>query len=161
MSGETQFVLAGSPTTVISLAASLTNGSWTYSGLANCTMNALDNSTLLYPHLRAVLAVPDTFSAAPSAGGYFNLWMLKENTDGTNDDAPAPDSTAIKAGQLIGTFFVAAYDVAQQVTIDVPNVLRGITSASFSLENKSGVTASYSTNPITVKITPYTLAPAA
>lgn len=161
MSGETQFVLAGSSTTVISHAATLTNGSYTYSGLTGCTMTDLDNSTNLYPHLRAVLAVLDTFSAAPSSGGYFNLWMLKLNTDGTADDTPAPDATALKNAQLIGTFYVSAYDVAQQVTIDCPNVLRGITAAQFFLENKSGVSASYSTNPITVKVTPYTLKPAA
>lgn len=161
MANEAQFVLAGSSTTVVSHAATLTNNSYTYSGLTGLTMNDLDNSTNLYPHLRAVLDVPDTFSAAPSAGGYVNLWMLKLNVDSTSDDTPAPDSTALKNAQLIGSFFTSAYDVAQRITIDCPNALRGITAAQFFIENKTGVSLSYSSNPITVKVTPYTFKPAA
>jgi len=160
MANEAQFVLASSSTTVISHAATLTNNSYTYSGLTGCTMTDLDNSTDKYPHLRAVLDVPDTFSAAPSAGGYVNLWMVPLNVDGTSDDIPAPDSTAIKQARLIGTFFTQAYDVAQRITIDCPNALRGLTAASFAIENKSGVSLSYSSNPITVKVTPYSFKPA-
>jgi hypothetical protein len=160
MAGETQFVLAASSTTVISHAATLTNNSYTYSGLTGLTMTDLDNSTDKYPHLRAVLSVPDTFSAAPSAGGYVGLYMLKLNVDSTSDEVPAPDSTALKAAQWIGSFPIQAYDVAALVAIDVPNVLRGVTGAQFFIENKSGVSGSYSSNPITVKVTPYTFKPA-
>ncbi len=160
MAGETQFVLAGSSTTVISHAATLTNNSYTYTGLTGITMTDLDNSTNLYPHLRAVLDVPDTFSAAPTAGGYVGLYMLKLNVDSTSDDIPAPDSTALKAAQWIGSFPIQAYDVAQRVTIDCPNVLRGITGAQFMIENKTGVSLSYSSGAITVKVTPYTFKPA-
>lgn len=160
MAGETQFVLAGSTTTCISLAATLTSTSWTYTGLTGITMADLDNSTLLYPSLRAVLDVPDTFSAAPTAGGYVALYMLKLNIDSTSDDIPAPDSTALKAAQFIGSFPIQAYDVAQRVTIDCPGVLRGITAAQFFIENKTGVSLSYASSPITVKITPYSFKPA-
>lgn len=160
MAGETQFVFSASATTVISHAATLTNNSYTYSGLTGLTMTDLDNSTDKYPHLRAVLDVPDTFSAAPSAGGYVGLYMLKLNVDSTSDDIPAPDSTALKAAQWVGSFPIQAYDVAQRVTIDCPNVLRGITGAQFMVENKTGVSLSYASSPITVKVTPYTFKPA-
>ena len=159
MAGEAQ-ILLGTPATVISHAATLVNNGYTYSGLTGLTMTNLDNSTTLYPSVRAVLDVPDTFSAAPTAGGYVNLYMLKLDVDGTSDDVPAPDSTALKAAQYIGSFPIQAYDVAQRVTIDCPNVLRGITAAQFFVENKTGVSMSYASSPITVKVTAYTLKPA-
>lgn len=160
MAGETK-LLIGSATTVISHAASLASNGYTYSGLSGCTMTDFDNSTLLYPHARATLDCPDTFAAAPTAGGYVNLYMLPLNVDGTADDLPAPDATALKAARWVGAFPIAAYDVAQRVTIDLPGVLRGLTACQFFIENKTGQAISYSSGATTVKITPYTFQPAA
>ena len=160
MAGETK-ILLGAATTVISHAASLANNGWTYSGLSGCTMNNLDNSTLLYPHARATLDCPDTFAAAPTAGGFVNLYMLPLDVDGTADDIPAPDATAIKAARWVGAFPITAYNVAQRVTIDLPGVLRGLTACQFFIENKTGQAISYSSNPTTVKVVPYTFQPAA
>lgn len=159
MAGETT-ILIGSATTVISLAASLTNNGWTYSGLSGLTMADLDNSTLLYPHARATLTVPETFAAAPTAGGYMNLYMLPLNIDGTSDDEPAPDATAIKAARWVGAFPIQAYDVNHRVTIDLPGVLRGLTAAQWFVENRCGQATTYSSTPLTVKVVPYTFAPA-
>ncbi len=161
MANETQFVLDGTTTTVVSLAATLTNASWTYTGLTGLTMTDFDNSTDLYPHVRLVLDVPDTFSAAPSAGAYFNVYMLVLNSDGTSDDIPAPDATALKAAQFIGSIPIQIYDVAQRVTAVMHGVLAGVTGAQFFIENKTGVSASYSTLPITLKATSFTYKPAA
>ena len=155
-----QFVLE-SATTVISHAATLTNNSYTYSGLTGCTMTDLDNSTVKCPHLRLVLNVPDTFSAAPSAGAYVAVHMLTLNSDGTADDVPAPDSTALKAAKFIGSFPINIYDVAQQQTIILPNALLGVTTAQFFIENKTGVSLTYASNPITLKATPLSLLPSA
>jgi len=159
MAGETT-ILLGSATTVISLAASLTNNGWTYSGLSGLTMADLDNSTLLYPHARATLRVPESFAAAPVAGGYFNLYMLAINVDGSSDDEPAPDATAIKGARWVGSFSIQPYDVNHRVTIDLPGVLRGLTAAQFFVENKSNQATTYSATPLTVKVAPYTFAPA-
>jgi hypothetical protein len=160
MAGETQ-ILLGSATTVISHAASLANNGWTYSGLSGCTMTDLDNSTLLYPHARATLHVPETFAAAPTAGGVMNLFMLPLNVDSTSDDLPAPDSVALKAARWVGSFPIAAYDVEQRITIDLLGVLRGLTAAQFFVENKCGQATTYSASALTVKVTPYTFQPAA
>lgn len=160
MAGETK-ILLGSPTTVISHAASLASAGWTYSGMSGLTMTDLDNSTLLYPHARATLDVPETFAAAPTVGGYFSLFMLPLNVDGTADDAPVPDATALKSARLVGTFPIQPYDEAHRVTIDLPNVLRGLTAARFFIENQCGQATTYSATPLTVKVTPYTLQPAA
>lgn len=159
MAGETK-ILIGSATTVISLAASLTNNGWTYSGLSGLTMADLDNSTTLYPHAMATLTVPETFAAAPTAGGFFNLYMLPLNVDGTSDDEPAPDATAIKGARWVGAFPIQAYDVNHRVTIDLPGVLRGLTAAQFFVENRCGQATTYSATPLTVKVVPYTFAPA-
>lgn len=158
MANEVKQVL-GSATTVISHAATLANAAWTYSGLAGCTMTALDN-TVAYPWALAVLDVPDTFSAAPTADSVVNLYMTRQNVDGTSDVIPAPDGTAIKQAELVGSFVLKAYDVQQRVAIVIS--LEGCVGsgcANFIIENKSGVSLSYSSNPITVKVTPLTRAP--
>jgi hypothetical protein len=160
MAGETK-ILLGSATTVISHAASLANNGYTYSGLSGCTMTDLDNSTTLYSHARATLHIPETFAAAPTAGGYFNLYLLPLNVDGTSDDTPAPDATALKAARWVGAFPISAYDVEQRVTIDLPGVLRGLTACQFFIENKCGQATTYSASALTVKVTPYTFQPAA
>ena len=74
MANELKMVF-GSATTVISHAATLASAANTYSGLTGCTMTQLDNSTTLYPYARAVLGIPDTFAAAPTAGGTIDLYM--------------------------------------------------------------------------------------
>lgn len=151
----------GTPVTAVSLAATLSNAAYTYAGLTSCTMNDLDNSTTKHPHLRCVLDLPDTFAAAPTAGGYFNVWMLVLNSDSTSDDIPAPDATALKAAKWIAAIPIQAYDVAQRVTVYVPDILNGVTGAQFFLENRCGQNASYSSNPITLKVTSYTNNPTA
>ena len=161
MANELQFTIDGTTTTVVSMAAALANAAYTYSGLSGCTMNDFDNSTDKYPHLRLVLDIPDTFAAAPTAGGYVNVYMLILNSDGTSDDIPAPDSTALKAAKWICAIPIQAYDVAQRVTALVEGVLAGVTGAQFFIENKCGQQISYSSNPITLKATSYTYNPAA
>lgn len=143
------------------MAAALANNAYTYSGLSGCTMLDVDNSTTLYPHARFVLDIPDTFAAAPTAGGYFNVWMLVLNSDGTSDDIPAPDSTALKAAKWVAAIPIQAYDVAQRVTVLAHDILGGVTAAQFFIENKCGQQASYSSNAITLKVTPFSYKPAA
>jgi hypothetical protein len=148
----------GSTTTVISHAAALSNAAFTYSGLTGCTMLQLDNSAAAYPWAQAVLNVPDTFAAAPGAGGYVSLYACKEDVDGSSDDVPAPDSGGLKAAQLMGYFMIPAFDVATRVTITVD--ISGFLKSSWFIYNACGQALSYSSNPITVKLTPFTVGPA-
>lgn len=156
MTNEVKQVM-GSPTTVISHAATLTNTSFTYSGLTGCTMNTLDNSSALYPYALAVLDVPDTFSAAPTADSVVELWMTRQDVDGTSDVIPASDSGGLKQSELVGVFRMVAFDVATRVAIVIS--LLGVTKANFMIRNQSGVSLTYSTNAITVKVTPFSLGP--
>lgn len=158
MANELKEVDGASTTTVISLAAALTNNAFTYAGLTGLTETQFDNSSERYPWARAVLDIPDTFSAAPTAGGGVYLYFTKEDVDGTSDEAPAPDANALKVAKQIGFFPIPAYDVATRVAIVIS--LRGVVKGKFQIENKTGQTLSYSSNAITVKLTPFTVKPA-
>lgn len=148
----------GSATTVISHAATLASGANTYSGLTGCTMAQLDNSTLDYPYARAVLGIPDTFAAAPTAGGTVDLYMSMEDIDSTSDETPLPGASDVDyLAKYVGSFVVDNQDVAYIKPIIIS--LLGVEKAQFYIKNSAGQQISYSSNPITVKITPFTLAP--
>jgi len=146
----------GSPTTVISLAATLANGANTYDGLANNTLTQLDNSTGLYTDAVAVLGIPDTFAAAPTAGATIDLYATLEDIDGTSDETPVPGASDILyLARYMGSWVVDNQDVANIKPINIS--LLGIKKAKFHILNNSGQTISYSSNPTTVKITPFSV----
>ncbi len=150
-----QKLIFGTPVTVISLAATLANNAYTYAGLSGLTMTQLDNTTEAYPRARAVLGIPDTFANAPTANTVFNLYGIPEAIDSSNSTTPQADATAIKQAVFMGAFPIVAYDVAQRCMIVID--ISGNFKWSFVLENKCGQTASYSSNPTTVIVTPFTL----
>ncbi len=157
MANELKMVF-GSSTTVISLAAALASGANTYTGLTGLTNTQLDNSTLLYPYARAVLGVPDTFAAAPTAGGTFDLYMVQDDIDGTSDETPEPGaSDIIYLSKYVGSWVIDNQDVAmiKQIVIS----LEGVQKARFFVVNNCGQQASYTSNPLTVKITPFSYMP--
>ena len=158
MAGELKMVF-GSATTVISHAATLANAANTYSGLTGCTMTQLDNSTTLYPYARAVLDIPDTFAAAPTAGSTVDLYMTQEDVDSTSDETPVPGATDIvNLAKFVGSFVLDNQDVATRKAITIS--LEGVQKGQFYILNSSGQTISYSTNPTTVKVTPFSYVPA-
>lgn len=157
MANELKMVF-GSSTTVISLAAALSSGANTYTGLTGLTNTQLDNSTTLYPYARAVLGVPDTFAAAPTAGGTFDLYMVMDDIDGTSDETPEPGASDITyLAKYVGSFVVDNQDVATIKPIVIS--LEGAQKARFFLANNCGQQSSYSSNPLTVKITPFSYMP--
>lgn len=154
MANEVKFVY-GSATTCISLAAALANAANTYSGLTGLTRTALDNTTNRYPHARFVLDIPDTFAAAPTAGGTIDIYMTLNDVDSTSDETPTPASSDILyLAKYVGSFVMDNQDVATRKAIIVPNALLGVENAFFDLYNNCGQQLSYSSNPITLKVTP-------
>lgn len=150
-----KFKYASAATTVISHAATLATGANTWA--TGTTMTTLDNSTDKYPHCRFVLDIPDTFAAAPTAGSVINLYMTVNNIDGTSDETPVPGATdVVNLARWIGAFVLDNQDVATRKAIFVHDCLAGVESADFYIENQSGQTISYSSNPTTVKATPFT-----
>jgi hypothetical protein len=157
MANELKMVF-GSSTTVISLAAALASGANTYTGLTGLTNTQLDNSTALYPFARAVLGVPDTFAAAPTAGGTFDLYMVQDDIDGTSDETPEPGASDILyLAKWVGSWIVDNQDVATIKTIVIS--ILGVQKARFFVLNNCGQQASYSSNPLTVKIIPFSYMP--
>jgi hypothetical protein len=148
----------GSATTVISLAATLANAANTYPGLANCTTTQLDNTTNNYPYAKAVLGIPDTFAAAPTAGATVDLYMFEDDIDGASDETPVPASGDITyRAKYAGSWVLDNDDVAVIKPIVIS--LLGVQKARFAILNNSGQQISYTSNPTTVKITPFSFAP--
>ena len=148
---------AASSTTCISLAASLANDANTHSGHSGITQTALDNSTDKYPHARFVLEVPETFAAAPTAGGFFDIWMTVNDIDSTSDETPVPGATDIEfLATKVGLIRIDNQDVAQRKPVMVLNCLAGVESALFYVRNKTGQATTYSATPLTLKVTPFT-----
>lgn len=157
MANELKMVF-GSSTTVISHAATLATAANTYSGMAGCTMTQLDNSTTLYPYARAVLGIPDTFAAAPTSGSTIDLYMTLDDIDGTSDETPLPAASDIAyLAKYVGSFVVDNQDAAQIKPIVIS--LEGVQKAQFYILNSSGQQISYSSNPTTVKVTPFSYMP--
>ena len=160
MANEAKFVY-GSTTTCISHAAALASGANTYTGLTGITMTALSNS-LQYPDARFVLDIPDTFAAAPTAGSTIDIYMTVDNVDSTSDETPVPAATdIIYLAKYVGSFVMDNQDVATRKTVIIPGCLHGVIDANFYIANNCGQALSYSTNPITLKVTPLSLMPTA
>lgn len=152
MAGEMKMVF-GSPTTVISLTASVTSGS------SGGGTTVLDNSSTLYPWAVATLDVPDTFGGTPTDNSTVDLYMVLQDVDSTSDDTADPASGDMESAQLVGSFLIYNTDEAQRKTITIS--LHGVQKAKYYIYNGCGQTLTYSSNAITVKITPFTYAPAA
>lgn len=148
MSGEIQYKYSATTTTVIDLTADLTNGSTA----GGTTM--LDNSTDKYPFALATFNNPGTFGAAPTNLAPVDLYMVRQDTDGTNDDTSAPTSSDVEAAELVLSFPVYDTDEEQRVTLSFD--LRGAQKAYFYILNRTGQTITGSGSHIYVKITPYT-----
>lgn len=148
---------AGGAQPVISLAASLANGANTHSGHTGITQTALNNSTDKYPHAKIVLKVPDTFAAAPSAGGYFDVWMTENDIDGTSDETPVPGATDIAdLARHVGVIRIDNQDVANLKPLVVHNILAGVSSAFFYVRNQTGQATTYTSNALELTVTPFT-----
>lgn len=152
MANELKQVYA-SATTVISCAAAISNAN----GTDNSHATQLDNSND-YPYALAVLNITDTFAAAPGAGSSIDLYMVRDDVDGTTDETPIPSTTDMfYLASFMGSWILDNQDVAVVKTIVID--LRGVRKARFFIWNNSGQQISYTSTATTVKITPFTVAP--
>ena len=157
MANELKMVF-GSSTTVISLAAALASGANTYTGLTGLTGAgaAPRVSTPAAPGFPAAPAGARSRRGARAAA--FNLYMVMDDIDGTSDETPEPGASDITyLAKYVGSFVVDNQDVATIKPIVIS--LEGAQKARFFLANNCGQQASYSSNPLTVKITPFSYMP--
>lgn len=148
-----------SPLTVVSVAANMTNGQVA----GNTTM--LDNSTNKRTRAMATLFV-NGFGSAPTADTVFELWMVRQDVDGTSDDtaggsvtsSPATPSNGFQStqgAQLVGVFPVAQTTSAQRITREI--AFDRVEKANYFVRNQTGVTANAgSGTELTVKIVTFT-----
>jgi hypothetical protein len=147
----------GTTTTAISLAASLASGANTHAGHSGITQTAVDNSTDKYPHAKFVLEVPDTFAAAPSASAFFSIYMTEEDIDGSADETPLPAATDILSlARYVGNILIDNQDVANRKPLVVHGILAAVERAVFYVQNNTGQATTYTSNPLTLKVTPFT-----
>jgi hypothetical protein len=148
----------GAQQTVISMAGALANGANTYVADGITTTSQLDNTVNNYPYAQALLQLQDTFAAAPTAGGTIDLYMIQDDVDGTIDESPLPGATDIDyLAKYVGSWTVDNQDVAYVKPINIS--LEGVQKARFFIKNNTGQQISYTSNPITVKIKPFSFAP--
>lgn len=148
MANEQKMAFASS-TTCISLTTSLSDGN-----VAGGTTE-LDNSTNLYPLATAVFNNPDTFGAAPDDRSTIDLYMVRNDTDGTSDDTSAPTGTDVEGAEYVGSFVIYNTDEEQRNSFTFS--LLGVEKADFFIKNNTGQTITYSSGAITVKIAPFTI----
>lgn len=152
----------GTPTTVISLSEAISN---TYVVGGN---TEFDNSSDKWPLALATIRVQDTFSSFTAQGATVDLFMIRGAIDsGVDTSGPAAYAAVANSAALVnvngmeycGSFVSGGTDedFKQQITIS----LVGIRKARFYIRNNLGVSLSYSSNPITVKIEGFTYAPSA
>jgi hypothetical protein len=162
MANEAKMVYATTATTVISLAGDgLVDAEVTYDALSNLTQLNLDNSVLNYPLATATFYTANGWqTSAPTDGSTFDLYMVRYDTDGTDDDTPLPITTDLQGAEYVGSFSVSnqTYTAAYRKTITIS--LAGVKTARFYVMNNTGKTVEYTATPITVKVLPFTYGPA-
>ena len=147
MSGET-IIKLGTPKTLEANGASIANNTLAQANDANYSV-ASDGA--YYPDAKFVLAA--TFGTAPTEGTTLALYARPLDIDGTNA-GEVPETT--RPTVFIGTFTVNNVTTAQYIELlaqDVP-----WNAAYYIHNNGTGQTVSAGW---TLKVTPYTVAPAA
>jgi len=152
----------GTPTTVISLSETISDGRVVGGN------TAFDNSTDKWPLALATIRVQDTFGAAPTTGLTIDLYMIRgeiaTGVDSSGDAAYAAVANAAALTDTNGMDYCGSFavdgndqDFKRQITIS----LVGVREARFYIKNTTGQTLVYSSNPITVTIEGLTYAPVA
>lgn len=146
-----------SPTTVVSVASNMTNGQVAGN-------NTILNNTNKRTRALATLFV-NGFATAPTADNLVELWMVRQDVDGTADDtagggvnatpaSPSNGFTSTQGAELVGFFPVAQTTAAQRITREIR--FDRVEKATYFVRNQTGVTATAGTGTeLTVKITPF------
>lgn len=148
-----KLVFDGTPTTCISTTATIATTNFTVAS-TNATITQFDNSTDLWPFARCTLSIVDTFSAAaPTDGSSIDLYMCRDDIDGTLDET-APTTTDQKGATYMGSFRLYAADENQPKELNIS--LSGVKKCRFFLKNESDVTMDYSAGN-TLKVEGYSI----
>ena len=121
----------GTAQTVINTTTDIAAGN--FSGAPALTFDNTSDASVPYAtHAVAMLEAPD-WAAAPVAGTVVELWGIKNNVDGTDDETQAPSGTASGGAQPFGVWPISANDALQRRAIVID--LLGWTSIDFYIKN--------------------------
>jgi hypothetical protein len=161
MANEAQMKFAATSTTVISMAVDITDTTNTYTGQTSVTTTELNNSVNLYPLATATIYLPDGWlTTAPTDGTTIDLYMTRNDVDSTNDDAPVPASSDLQGAEYVGSFLVSNQTAGTAYRKTITISLVGVKKAFFYIKNNTGQTMDYVATAMTVKVHPFTYAPA-
>lgn len=156
MAGGAKMVF-GTAQTVFNYATDIASGNFSPAS------TEFDNtSDAAYPYAPLALAVavfPD-WGAAPTDLSTVDLYMVRSDVDGTDDDTTTPSGTDDEGAEYCGSFVLNNDDELQRKTIVIS--LTGVKKCKFYVKNNSGQNMNNDggTNFV-LKITPFTYEPIA
>lgn len=132
----------------------------TYFSAASTEFNNTNDAAYPYAPLAKVTAQFPDWAAAPTDLSTVDLYMVRSDTDGTNDDTTTPATTDTEGAEFCGSFVLNNDDELQRKTIIIS--LLGVQKCYFYLKNNSGqnMNNDAGTN-LVVKVTPFTYEPIA
>jgi hypothetical protein len=127
---------------------------------ASTAFNNTNDAAYPYAPLALVTAAFPDWAAAPTDLSTIDLYMVRQNVDGTADDTTTPATTDSEGAEYCGSFVLNNDDELQRKTIVISLV--GVQSCLFFLKNNSGQNMNNDggTN-LVVKVTPFTYEPIA
>jgi hypothetical protein len=154
MSNEAVMVF-GTTQTVFDSASDIASGNFSE---ASTEFNNTNDSAIPYAPLAVATAYFPDWAAAPTDLSTVDLYIVRSDVDGTNDDTTTPLTTDSEGAEYCGSFILNNDDEAQRKTIVIS--LAGVKKCYFYVKNVSGQNMNNDggTN-FTLKITPFTYKP--
>lgn len=146
----------GTAQTVISTATDIANGN--FSGAPTTYDNTSDAAYPNAPYALVMAEFPD-WAAAPTDLSTVDLFMVRIDTDGTDDDTATPATTDPESAEYVGSFIIYNADELQRKTITIS--MLGVQKCDFYIRNNSGQNMNNDGGTsCVVKVTPMTFEPA-
>lgn len=145
----------GTAQTVFDSATDIASGNFS---AASTEYNNTNDAAYPYAPMAVVMAEFPDWGAAPTDLSTVDLYMVRNDTDGTDDDTAAPSGTDPESAEYCGSFVLHNTDELQRVTITISTI--GVKKCYFYVKNGSGQNMNNDggTNFI-MKVTPMTFEP--
>lgn len=127
---------------------------------ASTEFNNTNDAAYPYAPLALVMAEFPDWGAAPTDLSTVDLYMVRTDVDGTDDDTTTPATTDTEGAEFCGSFVLNNDDELQRKTIVIS--LAGVQKCKFYVKNNSGQNMNNDggTNFV-MKVTPFTYEPIA
>jgi len=134
-------------------------GSTNFSAASTVFDNTSDAAYPYAPLAVATAVFPD-WGGAPTDLSTVDLYMVRQDVDGTADDTTTPTTTDTEGAEFCGSFVLNNDDELQRKTIIISLV--GVIKCAFYVKNNSGQNMNNDGGTaFTLKVTPFTYEPVA